>query len=204
MTPTDPAHYFSAAVEGVLDEAVLRRILVDLDTGLDRVFGRKGKAFLRERIGGFNHDAKFRPWIVLVDLDRDAECPPALIVDCLPQPAPLMCFRVAVRELESWLLADTQALAGFLGVRRILIPPAPDQLDDPKQVLVSLEAKARRAEIRRDLVPRPASGRPTGPGYTARMLEFVQDHWRPVVAESNSDSLRRCRKGLLEMGTKLL
>ena len=92
MTPTGLAGCFSAAVEGVLDEAVLRRILIDLDLGLDRVFGQKGKAFLRERIAGFNHDAKFRPWIVVVDLDRDAECPAALVADWLPQPAHLMCF----------------------------------------------------------------------------------------------------------------
>jgi hypothetical protein len=73
MTPKGLAGCFSAAVEGVLDEAVLRRILVDLDLGLDRVFGQQGKTFLRERIAGFNHDARFRPWIVVVDLDRDAE-----------------------------------------------------------------------------------------------------------------------------------
>jgi hypothetical protein len=35
------------------------------------------------------------------------------IADWLPQPAQLMCFRVAVRELESWLLADAEALAAF-------------------------------------------------------------------------------------------
>ena len=204
MTPTGLSACFSAAVEGVLDEGVLRRILVDLDLGLDRVFGQKGKAFLRERIGGFNHDARFRPWIVVVDLDRDAECPAALVEDWLPQPAHLMCFRVAVRELESWLLADTEALAGFLGIRKILIPAGPDLLDDPKQVLVSLAAKARRADIRRDLVPRPASGRSIGPGYTSRMLEFVQDHWSPAVAEINSDSLRRCRARLRDLGRKLL
>jgi hypothetical protein len=203
MTPTGLAGCFSAAVEGVLDEAVLRRILIDLDLGLDRVFGQRGKAFLQERIAGFNHDARFRPWIVVVDLDRDAECPAALVANWLPQRAHLMCFRVAVRELESWLLADTEALAGFLGICKILIPARPDQLDDPKQVLVSLGEKARRAEIRRDLVPRPASGRSIGPGYTSRMLEFVQDHWRPAAAEINSDSLRRCRARLRDLGRKL-
>jgi hypothetical protein len=114
-----------------------------------------------------------------------------------------MCFRIVVRELESWLLADTEALAAFLGIRRTLIPAGPDQLDDPKQVLVSLGSKARKADIRRDLVPRPASGRSIGPGYTSRMLEFVQDRWRPAVAETNSDSLRRCRLRLRELGRRL-
>jgi hypothetical protein len=185
-----------------LDEAVVRRVLLDLGLGLDRVFGQKGRAFLRERIAGFNHDARFRPWIVVVDLDRE-ECPAALVADWLPRPAELMCFRVAVRELESWLLADAEALAGFLGIRKILIPAGPDQLADPKQVLVSLGSKARKAEVRRDLVPRPASGRSIGPGYTSRMLEFVQDHWRPAVAEINSNSLRRCRLRLRELGRRL-
>jgi hypothetical protein len=204
MTPKGLAGCFSAAVEGVLDEAVLRRILVDLDLGLDRVFGQKGKTFLRERIAGFNHDARFRPWIVVVDLDRDAECAAALVADWLPQPAQLMCFRVAVRELESWLLADAEALAAFLGIRRALIPGGPDLLGDPKQALVSLAAHARRADIRRDLVPKPASGRSIGPGYTSRMVEFVRDHWRPATAETQSESLRRCRAGLRELGRKLL
>jgi hypothetical protein len=112
MTPTGLAGFFSAAVEGVLDAAVLRRILVDLNLGLDRVFGQQGKGFLRERIAGFNHDARFRPWIVLVDLDHDAKCPSALVTDWLPQPAPaaeinsdsLRRCRKHLRELRRKLL----------------------------------------------------------------------------------------------------
>jgi hypothetical protein len=165
---------------------VPRRILIDLGLGLDRVFGQKGKAFLRERISGFNHDARFRPWIVVVDLDRDAECPAALVADWLPQPAHLMCFRVAVRELESWLLADPEALAGFLGIRRILIPASGR----------SRGARPRRAVSA--LLPTPASEARTG-----QALAIVRDHWRPAAAESNSDSLRRCRRRLLELGRKV-
>jgi hypothetical protein len=40
-------------------------------------------------------------------------------------------------------------------------------------------------------VPRERSGRAVGPAYVARIIEFVEDRWRPVKASENSDSLRR-------------
>jgi hypothetical protein len=34
---------------------------------------------LLERLGGYNNAARFSPWLVLVDLDRDADCPPPFV-----------------------------------------------------------------------------------------------------------------------------
>jgi hypothetical protein len=201
MTSRDP-HAFSAAVEGPIDEAVLRRVLSDLGIVLGPVFGKKGKSFLRTRIHGYNSAAIHSYWTVLIDLDHDADCAPALRQEWLLNPARFMCFRVAVREVESWLLADRERFARFIGVPKERIPGEPDQLENPKRTIIDLARRSRRSEIRRDVVPRTGSGREVGPGYTSRMIEFVHSHWRPSVAESHSDSMRRCRARLAACGNE--
>jgi len=60
-----------AAVEGVVDQAVVRTMILFAGASLGPVYGKQGKAFLHQRIRGYNAAAKHAPWIVLVDLDRD-------------------------------------------------------------------------------------------------------------------------------------
>jgi hypothetical protein len=108
-----------------------------------------------------------------------------------------MCFRVAVHEVEAWLLADRQQMARFLGVNPAKIPQTPDSLGDPKRTLVNLARDSPRRDLREDMVPRPNSGRWEGPAYASRLIEFVHRFWRPSAAESRSESLRRCRLALL-------
>jgi hypothetical protein len=189
----------STAVEGLADEAVVRRLIREAGGKLARAYGRSGKAHLRERIAAHNHAARFGLWVVLVDLDEEADCAPPLRATWLPHPEPMMCFRVAVREIEAWLLADREALAGFLGVAPSRIPLAPEAVPDPKRTMVDLARHSRRREIRDDMVPRAESGRPIGEAYTSRLIEFVESHWRPRVAAQWADSLRRCCQRLNEL-----
>jgi len=110
-----------------------------------------------------------------------------------------MRLRVAVREVEAWLLADRSRLAGFLSVSAGAIPASPEAEDDPKQTLVNLAARSRRRDIRIDMVPRPGSGKNVGPAYTARLIEFISagdNPWSPVDAALRADSLRRCMSAL--------
>ncbi|MEI6449145.1 MAG: hypothetical protein WCP98_04245, partial [Actinomycetes bacterium] len=64
------------------------------------------------------------PWIVIVDLDSEADCAPQLVSDWLPESADLMHLRVAVHAVESWLLADAQRISKreFLGVPLTIMP----------------------------------------------------------------------------------
>ena len=136
---------------------------------------------------------------MLVDLDHDADCAPDLCRVWLPHRAQKMCFRVAVREVEAWLLADRERISQFLSVPLSKLPANPESEDDPKQVMVNLAARLRRRAIRQDMTPRPGSGRSVGPAYTSRLIEFVnapQISWRPDVAAQRSDSLRRCLQAL--------
>ena len=102
-----------------------------------------------------------------------------------------MCFRIAVREIEAWLLADRRALAEFLEVPLARVPAAPERVADPKRAMVGLAARSRSMDVRRDMVPRPGSGREVGEAYDARLIEFVQRRWRPEEAAKRSESLRR-------------
>jgi hypothetical protein len=185
-----------AAVEGAVDEAVVRRLITSAEAVPGDVHGRQGKSFLRQRIAGYNNAARRLPWIVLVDLDHENDCAPPLRQAWVPRPAPLLCFRVAVREIEAWLLADAERLAGFLGVECGRIPVDPESLNDPKVTMVSLARNSRRRDIRLDMVPRPGSGRSVGPAYTSRLIEFASADWRPEVAASRADSLQRAMRSL--------
>ena len=111
-----------------------------------------------------------------------------------------MCFRLAVRAIESWLLADAEQLAAFLRVSSAKIPVNPDGEHDPKMTLVNLARYSTKKNIREDMVPREGSGGKVGPGYVGRVIEFAQ-LWRPEVAAERSDSLRRCLAALETLKT---
>ncbi|RLF63060.1 MAG: hypothetical protein DRN33_04790, partial [Thermoplasmata archaeon] len=117
-----PLVVINAAVEGIVDEAVVKRMIDFVGGTPGRVFGKEGKPLLRKKIEGYNNAARRSPWVVLVDLDHDEECAPLLRNEWLPQPASKMCFRIAVREVEAWLLADRKGIASFLGVSQSAVP----------------------------------------------------------------------------------
>lgn len=188
-----------AAVEGLADEAVVRRLAGHVGLQVGQVHGKNGKDYLRQRIDAYNNAARISPWLVLVDLNREADCPPPLRATWVPVPAPHMCFRVAVRAIESWLLADRERVARFLSVQIPQVAEDPEAIANPKDAMVGLAAKSRRSDIRKDMVPRPGSGRSVGPAYTSRLIEFAGTLWRPEVAARSSESLRRCLVRLQEI-----
>lgn len=196
----------SSAVEGVVDEAMVKRLIVKAGGEIGPIYGKVGKSLLKQRISGYNNAAHHQPWIVLVDLNQEADCPPPLKAVWLPNPGPFMCFRVAVREVESWLLADRERFASFFKVRILDVPVAPELLDDPKNEVVELSRRSRSRDIRLDMVPRPGSGRKVGPAYVSRLIEFISDPqkgWRPERAAQASESLNRCLVRLRELVGKI-
>lgn len=190
-------------MEGDLDEVVLRRLGEHTGICVGSVYGKKGKRDLQDKIAKYNQVAQFSPWVVLVDLDGEFECAPSLRARWLPSPARHMCFRVAVREVESWLLADRESIARFLSIGQQKVPSSVDDLDDPKQTLIDLARASRRSAIREDMAPRQGSGLSVGPAYTSRMTEFVsaqgEPRWRPELAADVSPSLSRCIDALAQL-----
>ena len=170
-----------------------------MNVSLGSSHGKNGKPQLRKNIKGYNNAANFSPWLVLVDLDQDFDCAPLLRENWLSRPGEYMCFRIAVREVEAWLLADREQIASFLSVAREKIPKEPEQLPNPKEAMVNLARQSRRRDIREDMVPRPGSGRAIGPAYSSRMIEFANNYWRPEVARRHSDSLDKAISCLEEL-----
>jgi hypothetical protein len=185
----------SGAVEGPTDEAVLSRLIGEVGCYRGPIYGKMGKPFLMTRVGGYNAAARFSPWVVLVDLDSSHSCAPELRNEWLASPAPRMCFRVVVRAVEAWLLADAERFCDFFHIPRRIIPSNVESIPRPKEAVVNLIRRSRRKQIRDDMVPRPGSARQVGPAYTSRIIEYVGNAatgWRPSIAARNSISLARC------------
>lgn len=190
---------FYCAVEGLLDEVVIRRLLQDIDVKPMAFYRGRGKDHLKAKLTAYNKAARRFPWVVVIDLDHDEECAPPFVNATIPDIAKLMCFRVAVREIESWIIADSERIAAFLGVSESRIPRNPDSLADPKGTLVKTASRSRRRVIKENIVPRVEGKRKIGPGYNSILTEFIIDPvngWRPEVASKHSDSLTRCIRSI--------
>ncbi len=131
------------------------------------------------------------PVTVFTDLDNWS-CPVALLQDwfgarAIPEG---MAFRIAVREVESWLMADREGISEFLGVASNRIPNDVDSVVAPKQILISIARKAPK-EIRAEIVPSARSAAVQGIGYNDVLSKFVRERWSSSNAASGSASLRR-------------
>jgi len=131
------------------------------------------------------------PYLILTDLDYE-ECAPIMIKEWLPETRnPNLIFRIAVREVESWVLADRPGFAKFLGISQNKMPRKPDELLDPKAYLINLAKDSRKRALREDIVPKQGSTAKQGPAYNERLASFVQDAWNPSNARQFSPSLER-------------
>ncbi|MDI7267109.1 MAG: hypothetical protein QME96_03845 [Myxococcota bacterium] len=182
----------TVVVEGKTDVPVAARLLEFAGLVVGPVHVSRGKDRLDSRLAGYNAAAQRAEWLVLRDLDHDAECGPELARRLLPRPSAGMRLRIAVREVEAWLMADHAAISAFLGVERRMIPTHTERLDDPKRLLVQIARRSRNRAIRDDMVPAERTSARVGPGYSGRIIDFAQNHWRPRVAARRNPSLAKC------------
>jgi len=134
------------ATEDVLSEAVGKRLLACIEHPLEPTlyFRQNGFGYLRANMDKWCKVAAHQPVVLLTDLDNHV-CPQELIADwsgALIRPNNLI-FRVAVKEVESWLLADHEAMRHLIGEKGKL-PSEPDNLDDPKKYLLDLDSVVTR------------------------------------------------------------
>jgi hypothetical protein len=185
------------ATEDELSEAVaecLVRTFTNYDIHLR--LRRGGNGYLRGNLKSFFEIALRTPVLLITDLDS-VRCPSALLDEWLcsvniPMP-PNMLFRIAVREVESWLLADHDAASSLLNAKSLTTNP--DSLQDPKKELIRLAAYASR-DVRNDIVITQGAVASQGLGYNSRLIKFVKYDWCPNRACQNSESLRRCVNSL--------
>ena len=188
-------------VEGDLDEVVLKQMLKYARIEVAHVYGKRGKDDLRENIKRYNQAAQHGKWVILVDLNHDAECPPPFISSWLPARSPGLQLRIAVRAVEAWLLADRNEMARFLGVPGHRIPTYPEAEENPKATLIKIARRSKRKVIREDIVPSVNTTAIQGPGYTTRLIEFTRTRWDPERASLNAPNLKRSINSLLQWRT---
>lgn len=197
--------FVALATEDVLSETIGQRLLAELGSQMQpgTLLRKDGFGYLRSRMKSWRQMAQHQVVVILTDLDKTV-CPSALLDDWFaasPRPANLL-LRVAVRESESWLLADHQAMRKLLGPRGVL-PPDPDQLPDPKQHLLKLASSASR-DVRLDLVKAKGQVCSQGIGYNARLTDLIRTDWSPERAAQRSPSLARARHRMQELAQRVI
>lgn len=190
------------AVEDRLSAAVLERLVGEAEGRLriDIPIPPTGSGDLIKKLPELMRLAPNVPVLLLTDLDRK-ECAPGLIGEWLGRQAKPdgLLFRVAVREVEAWLLADKQNFASFARIPLAKIPEAPEDLDDPKQTLLNLITRYSPASLKRDLVADHGHGPKQGLAYNERLSQFVRACWDLEEASVRADSLARTRRRIGEL-----
>ena len=180
------------AVEDELSEAISTKILNSFGIEIRIVLREGGNAYLRQKAPELNRSASGMDIFLLTDLDSAENCPLGLINSWIKgTPNPRFFFRVAVMEVESWLMADRTGFANFLSIPIHRIPFPTDDILNPKEYLVSLARSSKKRRLRDELVPKPGAKIPVGYGYNTRLIEFVRDYWNLEHAAATSPSLKR-------------
>lgn len=192
-------------VEDPLSRAVVVRLLCDL---LDEVYltelqpNQGGFGWIKKKFANYCTLAQHHHVFILTDLDR-AECPPALLRSWinyakLSEPLPnKMCFNIAVKEVEAWLLADHGNLSNYLGVPTHALP-SDTQIADPKEYLLRCVQRHGNRQARAELLP--TSGAKVGLGYNAHLSRFATEHWDFNDAAQRNASLQRAVERIAATG----
>jgi hypothetical protein len=189
------------AVEDQLSADVSTKILHELGITISQSLGWRGKGYLQNKAPDLNQTAQGFSVFMLVDQDSPNQCPPQLIQSWIKGRQNLNFFlRVAVMEVESWIMADRIGFADFLSIPLNRIPEHTDDIPQPKEFLVSLARSSRKKNLRYELVPQPKATSVVGPLYNSRLGEFVRLYWDVQKAASASHSLERTLARLRNFG----
>lgn len=143
--------------EDLLSDAVSRKLFSELFPDVEFIFisnVKRGCGNIKNKVNSYNRAANKMHVFILVDLDT-ASCAPLLLENWFQGPLrECLIFRVAVREVESWLLADVEGLTRFLDLKKDFIRKEtknPDSLADPKAKLLALVTRCKKRELKKML-----------------------------------------------------
>jgi len=191
------------ATEDELSERVCERLLAEAGLAISELrFRKNGFGYLKSKIDNFVSLARHQPLLLLTDLDQ-LPCAPTLIQRWMGKnraPENLI-LRVAVRQVEAWILADGKAITDLLG-RRCRPPSHPEDLPDSKRHLLELARLAPRA-IRDDLVAAKGAIASQGLGYNSVLSNLVSSQWCPKRAAMKAPSLARARNAIGRLANRL-
>ena len=163
----------------------------------------RGKSAVLKKLPDYNKSAVGRIFFVVVDLDNE-RCVVDFIKKCVHR-TPLnkgLLFRIAVREIESWLLADRIGFSHHFKIPKQKLPENPDSLEDPKQFLVNtIQRYCKSKNHKENIVPQKTTGAVVGPAYNLSLIQFIESDWNVERAGQNSSSLKRAVKALKSLSS---
>lgn len=180
-------------VEDVLSLSVMEKVMAYTERGyaVIRPLNEGGIDKIRMSLTKYRNASRVLAHVVLVDLDK-APCAAFMReqwgMATLPD---AMLFRVAVREVEAWVLADRSGFASFAGIPTSKVSQAPETLADPKQALINLVRQSRNRRLVTELVPEQGTSMSKGPLYNERLGQFVREKWDVAAALQAAPSLKR-------------
>lgn len=191
------------ATEDELSEKLGTRIAGEVGLKVHTFIRRNGAGYLRSRIKNFCELARKFPIVLITDLDA-VDCPATLMRQWFggnERPNDFV-FRISVREIESWVLADHQGIYELMGDRIGMLPDQVDLLVDPKRELLDAASRAHRS-VREELIAKRGAIASQGIGYNKVLGDFVQNVWSLERAYPRSPSLQRALLRLQELRVRL-
>lgn len=183
--------------EDNLQEAVMLRLLGRLKEkySIGELLNSRGFGKIKKNINKYNKASHHMPYFILTDLDRKS-CPLKLIKDWFDgDPNPNLIFRIAIPEVESWLIADIEGFQKFTHSQYTL-PKHADNIEDGKDFIFKIIRKSTNKKLKKEIIPQIGSDAKIGIGYNSSLCEFVSSSWNPDQARFNSPSLNRAMLSL--------
>ncbi|MBN1409647.1 MAG: hypothetical protein JW969_02310 [Spirochaetales bacterium] len=190
--------------EDPLSETVMQKLVnAAFKTTLQTVvIGKRGQGYIKNKINAFNNTNESMLFFVLTDLDQ-YECPPDIINKWFDRPCRKnLIFRIAVREVEAWLLADTRGFSDFVKLDESWIRKQTGNVEkifNPKEILLSIVKRCKLRHLREDIIRVDKNQIKQGPGYNTRLQDFTENYWSIDRAKKNADSLFRSINSLLRL-----
>lgn len=201
--------HFFLACEDPLSESFCLQLLKNYfpNATYNPIMVTGGVGELKKKVQAFIQIAKIqdKATLILTDLDQ-VDSVESLVVDwqgtaIFPDTFFLL---IAVKEIESWVLADCEAFSQWSGIPKNKIPSNPDDENDVKQTLLNLVKKHANIQTKRDLLPsKDAKTSKVGIAYNSSLIYFVNNYWRIEKAKLNSLSLSNVDLVLTQYATNI-
>lgn len=174
--------------------AIVRQIRPGTNIGGQICAG--GFGAFKAKIAALNQVAARMPVFMLADGDQD-NCVVNQRNSWMPAKAHKhLILRLAVREAESWILADHEGFGKFAELSTAALPGLPDDIRDPKEALIGFIGKSKRRVLREEMLPAKHARAKIGLGYNLHLTDFVQQQWDAKRASERSPSLARSLRSL--------
>ena len=194
--------YAQVIVEGPTDIPVVTALMraAGWNDNQFKVMSANGKGAIDRDIKKYWEAARFIPYVIFRDLDRDeGGCPVAvrsMLSSKTPGESPDLLIRIVDQCIESWILADREGVAEFCNRSAASVKP-PASHHKPYLLSMMKEAKLK------DAVEEKGRELDFGPAYALHLQRLMTNHWSIERAATESDSLRRALERLTELHDRL-